>query len=228
MGRGLLSAIAFVPRGHCTTWADSALLSCQCNGVLSGALVLYLVHCFVAMKPVTPLRPGLRVWVKPPSPLLGENVGFSGVEGSQWCWGFHWSARGGAQWCHWFQRALMVGAQRRQRFQHRYVAVGCARKSSPCVLNAPQMSPHLPLLGEFFRENTAGARVLGELFRVRGPKCLVPGELRRAHCCRILILGSCVSFRACAAYDAVRTWLVGAIEHVAKQQGVDIENPTWE
>ena len=44
--------------------------------MLPGALVLYLVHCFVVMKPVTPLRPGLRAWVKPPSPLLGENVGF--------------------------------------------------------------------------------------------------------------------------------------------------------
>lgn len=84
-----------------------ALLRCQSNAVLPGALVLYLVHCFVVMKPVTPLRacvsaglkpvtplrPGLRVWVKPPSPLLGENVGFSGVEGSHWRWRFHWSAR---------------------------------------------------------------------------------------------------------------------------------------
>ena len=43
-------------QGHCTTWVGIALLSCQCNAVLSGALVLYLVHCFVAMKPVTPLR----------------------------------------------------------------------------------------------------------------------------------------------------------------------------
>ena len=56
-------------QGYCTTWVG-ALLSCQCNAVLSGALVPYLVHCFVVMKPVTPLR--------------GENVGFSGVEGSQW------------------------------------------------------------------------------------------------------------------------------------------------
>ena len=54
----------------CTTWVGIALLSCQCNAVLSGALVLYLVHRFVAMKPVTPLR--------------AENVGFSGAEGSQW------------------------------------------------------------------------------------------------------------------------------------------------
>ena len=62
--------VELVAQGHCTTWVGIALLSCQCNAVLSGALVLYLVHCFVAMKPVTPLR--------------GENVGFSGVEGSQW------------------------------------------------------------------------------------------------------------------------------------------------
>lgn len=63
------SVVELVAQG-CTTWVGIALLSCQCNAVLSGALVLYLVHCFVAMKPVTPLR--------------GENVGFSGVEGSQW------------------------------------------------------------------------------------------------------------------------------------------------
>lgn len=64
------SVVELVVQGYCTTWVGIALLSCQCNAVLSGALVLYLVHCFVAMKPVTPLR--------------GENVGFSGVEGSQW------------------------------------------------------------------------------------------------------------------------------------------------
>ena len=66
----LSSVVELVAQGYCTTWVGLALLSCQCNAVLSGALVLYLVHCFVAMKPVTPLR--------------GENVGFSGVEGSQW------------------------------------------------------------------------------------------------------------------------------------------------
>ena len=84
MGRGLLFAIAFVPRGHCTTWADSALLSCQCDAVLSGALVLYLVHCFVAMKPVTPLRARVSAGLKPVTPLLAETTGFSGVEGLQW------------------------------------------------------------------------------------------------------------------------------------------------
>ena len=65
--------------------------------MLSGASVLSLVHRFVAMKPVTPLRalvgaglkPGtpLRALVgaglKPMTPLLGENVGFSGVLGLQ-------------------------------------------------------------------------------------------------------------------------------------------------
>ena len=74
-----------------------ALLSCQCNAVISGASVLYLVHRFVAMKPVTPLRAlvgaGLKpvtpsralvgAGLKPMTPLLGENVGFSGVLGSQ-------------------------------------------------------------------------------------------------------------------------------------------------
>ena len=52
----LSSVIELVAQGHCTTWVGIALLSCQCNAVLSGALVPYLVHCFVAMKPVTPLR----------------------------------------------------------------------------------------------------------------------------------------------------------------------------
>ena len=72
--RGLVSAMVLVPQGHCTACGGIALLSCQCNAVLSGALVLYLVHCFVAMKPLSPLRPGLRAWVKPPSPLLARNV----------------------------------------------------------------------------------------------------------------------------------------------------------
>ena len=102
--------VELVAQGYCTTWVGIALLSCQCNAVLSGALVLYLVHCFVAMKPVTPLRArvsaGLKpvtplrarvsAGLKPVTPLRGENVGFSGVEGAQWCWRFHWSARGGA------------------------------------------------------------------------------------------------------------------------------------
>lgn len=64
--------------------------------MLSGAPVLHLVHRFVAMKPVTPLRAlvgaGLKpvtplralvgAGLKPMTPLLGENVGFSGVLGS--------------------------------------------------------------------------------------------------------------------------------------------------
>ena len=48
--------VELVAQGHCTIWVGIALLSCQCNAVLSGALVPYLVHCFVVMKPVTPLR----------------------------------------------------------------------------------------------------------------------------------------------------------------------------
>ena len=69
-GRACCSGALHYLREYCATWVGIALLNFQCNAVLSGALVLYLVHCFVAMKPVTPLR--------------GENVGFSGVEGSQW------------------------------------------------------------------------------------------------------------------------------------------------
>ena len=76
-------------RGHCTACGGIALLNCQCNGVLSGALVLYLVHRFVAMKPLTPLRPGLRAWVKPPPPLLARNVCLCGIVGEQRCRWFH-------------------------------------------------------------------------------------------------------------------------------------------
>ena len=76
-----------------------ALLSCQCNAVLSGALVPYLVHCFVVMKPVTPLQPSVSAGLKLGTPLLAEIKGFPCVVGSQWCWRFHWSARGGEHWC---------------------------------------------------------------------------------------------------------------------------------
>ena len=78
------SVVELVAQGYCATWVGIALLSCRCNAVLSGALVLYLVHCFVAMKPVTPLRALVGAGLKPVTPLLGENVGFSGVLGSQW------------------------------------------------------------------------------------------------------------------------------------------------
>ena len=46
----------------------------------------------------------------------------------------------------------MVGAQRRQRFQHRYVTVGCARKSSPCVLKTPQIRCFCPCWASFFAD----------------------------------------------------------------------------
>ena len=51
--------VELVAQGYCTTWVGIALLSCQCNTVLSGALVPYLVHCFVVMKPLTPFRAGV-------------------------------------------------------------------------------------------------------------------------------------------------------------------------
>ena len=68
--------VELVAQGHCTTWVGIALLSCQCNAVLSGALVLYLVHCFVAMKPVTPLRARVSAGLKPVTPLRGEMLVF--------------------------------------------------------------------------------------------------------------------------------------------------------
>ena len=75
--------VELVAQGYCTTCAGDALLSCQCNAVLSGALVLYLVHRFAVVTPVTPLQPCVSADLKPVSPLSGENVGFSGVEGLQ-------------------------------------------------------------------------------------------------------------------------------------------------
>ena len=54
----------------CTTWVGIALLSCRCNAVLSGALVLYLVHRFAVVKLVTPFRPCVSAGLKPASPLL--------------------------------------------------------------------------------------------------------------------------------------------------------------
>ena len=69
LGEFPVSLVELVAQG-CTTWVGIALLSCQCNAVLSGALVLYLVHCFVVMKPVTPLRARVSAGLKPASPLL--------------------------------------------------------------------------------------------------------------------------------------------------------------
>ena len=105
---------------------------CNCNGVLTGASLAYLVQHVAGLKPVAPLRPGLRggvkplapllaqaePQVKPPSPLRGENAVIPGVVGLQRCWRFHWSTPGGVQRCCWFQS--------------RHVAAPCARKSSPC------------------------------------------------------------------------------------------------
>ena len=72
----------------------------------------------------------------------------------------------------------MVGAQRCQWFQHRYVAEVVREKVRPAALfqrdsakkfaqraKNPQISLHLGLLGEFFRENAAGVCLLGEFFR---------------------------------------------------------------
>ena len=77
------SVVELVAQGHCTTWVGIALHSCQCNAVLSGALVPYLVHRFAVMKPVAPLRPCVSVGLKPVTPLRGENGDFPGVEGLQ-------------------------------------------------------------------------------------------------------------------------------------------------
>ena len=66
----LSSVVELVAQGYCTTWVGIALLSCQCTGALSGALVLYLVHRFTVVKLVTPFRPCVSAGLKPASPML--------------------------------------------------------------------------------------------------------------------------------------------------------------
>ena len=65
----LLRGIALLGQAHC---------------LVASAMLCYLVHCFIVMKPVTPLRVRVSAGLKPVTPLRAENVGFSGVEGSQW------------------------------------------------------------------------------------------------------------------------------------------------
>lgn len=120
-----------VPQGHCTACGGIALLSCQCNGVLSGALVLYLVHRFIAMKPLTPLWHGLRAWVKPPSPLLARNLCFCGIVGEQRRWRFHLGAR---------------------EFAPRPCVIAKARKSSPRALKTPQIRRFCACWANFFAD----------------------------------------------------------------------------
>ena len=69
LGEFPVSLVELVAQG-CTTWVGIALLSCRCNAVLSGALVLYLVHRFAVVKLVTPFRPCVSAGLKPASPLL--------------------------------------------------------------------------------------------------------------------------------------------------------------
>ena len=69
LGEFPVSLVELVAQG-CTTWVGIALLSCRCNAVLSGALVLYLVHRFAVVKLVMPFRPCVSAGLKPASPLL--------------------------------------------------------------------------------------------------------------------------------------------------------------
>ena len=69
LGEFPVSLVELVAQG-CTTWVGIALPSCRCNAVLSGALVLYLVHRFAVVKLVTPFRPCVSAGLKPASPLL--------------------------------------------------------------------------------------------------------------------------------------------------------------
>ena len=151
MGQGLLSAIAFVPRGHCTSCGGITLLSCQCNAVLPGALVLYLVHCFVVMKLLTPLRALVGAGLKPVAPLLGENVGFSGVPGLQWCRRFHVDnvsvSHGPSSF-----RCCEVAVPSAKKFALRRCVIAKARKSSPCALKTPQIRRFCACWASFFAE----------------------------------------------------------------------------
>ena len=94
----LSSVVELVAQGYCTTWVGLALLSCQCDAALSGALVLYLVHCFVAMKPVTPLLAQAEPQLKPPSPLRVRIGCFPFVIWLLRCCRFQRVLLGGAQW----------------------------------------------------------------------------------------------------------------------------------
>ena len=76
----------------CTTWIGA---------LPSNAMVCEGVHCLPircdalpGLKPVTPLQVCVGAGLKPVTPLRGENAGFLGVVGSQWCCWFHWSASG--------------------------------------------------------------------------------------------------------------------------------------
>ena len=64
LGEFPVSLVELVAQG-CTTWVGIALPSCRCNAVLSGALVPYLVHCFIVLRPAAPspmsLQSGLEL-----------------------------------------------------------------------------------------------------------------------------------------------------------------------
>ena len=83
-------------------------------------------------------RPRPPAYLKPSSPLRGENAVIPGVVGLQRCWRFHWSTPGGVQRCCWFQS--------------RHVAAPCARKSLPCAarlwVRARKSSPCKPKMAE--------------------------------------------------------------------------------
>ena len=67
----------FRGRGSSPQWCATWCIAC------------FLVQRVAGLKPLSPVRPGLRAWVKPPSPLLTRNVCFCGIVGEQRCRWFH-------------------------------------------------------------------------------------------------------------------------------------------
>ena len=81
----------------CSSWHCATYGSMHC--LVASAMVCERVHCLPircdalpGLKPVTPLQVCVGAGLKPVTPLRGENAGFPGVVGSQWCCWFHWSA----------------------------------------------------------------------------------------------------------------------------------------
>lgn len=90
------------------------------------------VQRYAGLKPLTPLRTGLRRGVKPVAPLLPRNARFCGIVDEQRSCRFHVCSRRSEQRRCWFH----LGAK---KFALRRCVIVKARKSSPCALKTPQI-----------------------------------------------------------------------------------------
>ena len=84
--------------------APSSPHRCRVHTSLA-ALLAFSVQRVARLKPLSPLWPGLRAWVKPPLPLLARNVCFCGIVGEQRCRWFQGCPWTPEQWCHGFRWA---------------------------------------------------------------------------------------------------------------------------